>query len=77
MRRGGAVHTVPREGGKGWVNKRDGTVLSRHKTKEVAVAAGREIARRLEVEHSIHREDGVITEANSYGNDPCPPRDGQ
>ena len=36
---------------------------------------GREIAIRLRVEHSIHREDGAITEKNSYGNDPNPPKD--
>ena len=42
-------------------------------TKEVA--AGREIAKRLKVEQTIHRADGVITEKNSYGNDPFPPRD--
>ena len=78
MERGGQVHTVPApDGATGWWNKRNGRVLSRHDTKEVAVAAGREIARRLKVEHTIHREDGVITEANSYGNDPCPPRDGR
>lgn len=77
MKLGGGVHTVPQEGGDGWVNRRDGKVLSRHKTKEVAEAAGCEIARRLEVEHVIHREEGVITEANSHGSDPCPPRDGR
>jgi hypothetical protein len=45
-------------------------VLSRHRTKEAAEEAGREIARRLRVEHTIHRQDGEITEKNSYGNDP-------
>jgi hypothetical protein len=77
MKRGGGVHTVPAESGSGWWNKNDGKVLSRHRTKEVAVAAGREIAKRLEVEHTIHRQDGVISEKNSYGNDPFPPRDGR
>jgi hypothetical protein len=77
MKRGGGVHTVPADNGKGWVNKVDGKVQSSHRLKYVAVAAGREIATRLEVEHTIHREDGVIAEKNSYGNDPFPPRDGQ
>jgi hypothetical protein len=40
-----------------------------------AVEAGREMARKLKVEHTIHRRDGVITEKNSYGNDPYPPKD--
>ena len=76
MKRGGGVHTVPApDGHKGWWNKHDGKVMSRHETKEAAVAAGREIAIRLRTEHSIHRLDGAITEKNSYGNDPSPPRD--
>jgi len=75
MRRGGGVHTVPKLEGSGWVNEVNGKILSRHRTKDVAVEAGREIATRLKVEHSIHRSDGVISEKNSYGNDPFPPRD--
>jgi hypothetical protein len=66
---------VPKLEGSGWVNEVNGKILSRHRTKDVAVEAGREIARRLKVEHSIHRSDGVISEKNSYGNDPFPPRD--
>lgn len=76
MKRGGGVHTVPAAVGRGWWNKRYGRVLSRHPVKEEAVEAGRQIARQLRVEHTIPRSDGVITEANSYGNDPCPPKDG-
>lgn len=76
MKRGGGVHTVPAEGkATGWWNKVDGEVVSRHGIKEVAVEAGRVIAQQLAVEHTIHRSDGEITEKNSYGNDPCPPRD--
>jgi hypothetical protein len=29
------------------------------------------------VEHTIHRGDGQISEKNSYGNDPHPPKDGR
>ena len=75
MHRGGGVHTVPARTGNGWWNEVDGKVRSRHRIKEVAVEAGRAIAKRLEVEHTIHREDGVISAKNSYGNDPFPPRD--
>ncbi len=77
MKRGGGVHTVPAASGAGWWNKVDGRVASRHRIKSVAVAAGRAIARTLRVEHTIHREDGQIAEKNSYGNDPCPPKDGR
>ena len=43
----------------------------------IAYRGGREIARALRVEHTIHREDGQIAEKNSYGADPCPPKDGR
>jgi hypothetical protein len=76
MERGGEVHTVPNPTGKGWCNERNGKIISRHRLKEIAEEAGRAIARKLRVEHTIHRTDGVISEKNSYGNDPFPPRDG-
>ena len=71
MRRGGEVHTVPSRGPRrGWWNEVDGKVKSRHRIKELAVEAGREIAIRLSREHTIHLADGSIGEKNSYGNDP-------
>jgi hypothetical protein len=73
MKRGGGVHTVPAPDQPRWWNKVDGKIVSRHLRKEDAVEAGREIARKLGVEHTIHRTDGVITEKNSYGNDSFPP----
>lgn len=75
MHRGGGVHTVPAREGHGWWNEMDGEILSRHREKHLAVEAGREIALRRKVEHTIHNKDGEIGEKNSYGNDPCPPRD--
>jgi Uncharacterized protein conserved in bacteria (DUF2188) len=77
MNRGGGVHTTPAPTGRGWLNQQDGCVLSRHRTKVVAVAAGRAAARARQVEHTIHRMDGRIGEKNSYGNDPYPPKDGR
>ena len=77
MKRGDGVHTVPAATGRGWWNKRGGRVQSRHRLKRDAVARGRELARVFQVEHVIHRLDGLISEANSYGHDPCPPRDGR
>ena len=77
MKRGGGVHTVLASHGAGWCNTVDGRVASRHRLKAAAVAAGRALARGMEVEHTIHRANGRIAEKNSYGNDPCPPRDGR
>jgi Uncharacterized protein conserved in bacteria (DUF2188) len=56
-----------------WKNKREGTGRAfgaDYSTKEDAVAAGREAARADRVEHIIKNQDGVISEKNSYGNDP-------
>jgi hypothetical protein len=33
------------------------------------------LSRTERTELFIHRENGMIRERNSYGNDPCPPRD--
>ena len=74
MKRGGGVHTVPAEGGEGWVTKVDGKVWKRHPVKYLAVAYGRGVAKQLKVEHTIHNKDGQIGEKNSYGQDSFPPR---
>lgn len=68
----GWVHTVHRE--EIWINEIEGEgEISRHRTKEEAVSAGREAARARRTEHVIHHLDGTIAERNSYGNDPYPP----
>lgn len=69
------VHTTTNAGGKGWVNKLGGEVVSKHRTQENAAERGRQIAREHHTEHSIHRRNGTIGEKNSYGRDPLPPRD--
>jgi hypothetical protein len=69
------VHTVPNPTGSGWVNEVAGRVVSSHRKKEPAVSAGRQMARQQQAEHVIHNTDGRISQSNSYGNDPLPPRD--
>ena len=68
------VHTVPHEDG--WANRRDDAarVSKVFPTKEAAQRAGRDTAKREGVEHLIHNKDGQISERNSYGKDPFPPR---
>jgi hypothetical protein len=69
----GWIHTVHKNGS--WVNEEEGgTQLSRFGTKEEAVNAGRSVAQQRKTEHVVHNLDGTISERNSYGNDPYPPR---
>lgn len=69
------VHIVP---AKGWGVKKEG-----HKknafialTKNQAIEIGRKIAKKEKLELVIHNLDGKISDKDSYGNDPFPPRDG-
>lgn len=61
----------------GWQVKRDGGEKASHRTetKQEATDIGREISRNQETEFVIHKKDGTIQNADSHGNDPCPPRD--
>ena len=68
-------HVVPR--GDQWAVQRAnaGRASSLHDTQTQAIAAGRTIAQRERSELVIHGQNGQIRNSNSYGNDPCPPRD--
>ena len=70
-----AVRVVPSDGE--WAVKRDGAdrASSRHSTQKEAEKAARDTARRERTEVVICRRDGTIREKDSYGNDPCPPKD--
>jgi ketosteroid isomerase-like protein len=57
------------------VNKAEGEVTSKHRTRGAAAEAGRRQAQHLESDHVIHGRDGRIREKNSYGDDPHPPKD--
>ena len=67
----GFVHTVFKDGQ--WVNEIEGGAANGgvHATKEEAVRAGRARAKQDQTEHVIHNQDGVISERNSYGDDPA------
>jgi Uncharacterized protein conserved in bacteria (DUF2188) len=70
-----AVVTGPHPGG-GWQNKVEGNSRASNvfETKAEAQAKGREMAEQRKTEHKIQNQDGRITERNSYGRDPYPPR---
>ncbi len=66
----GDVETVHVDGS--WTNQieGEGPTHDLFQTKDRAVAAGRELAKRRGAEHIIKNQDGTIRERNSYGNDP-------
>lgn len=61
----------------GWAVKKGGSTKATkvHKTQEEAIRHGREIARTQNAEFYVHGRDGRIREKDSYGKDPCPPKD--
>lgn len=69
------VHVVP--SGNGWAVKQEGrsTPLSNHRTQQAAEDAGRPVAKRNQSELVTHRPNGQIRDKDSFGGDPCPPRD--
>lgn len=44
-------------------------------TQKEAISRAQSIARNQHADTKIHGKDGRIRSGNSYGNDPCPPRD--
>lgn len=68
------IHVVPHEGG--WATRREGASRagSVHDTQSAATEAARNTAVREGGEVIIHRPDGRIRDANSYGSDPFPPK---
>ena len=46
-----------------------------HKTQQQAINAARKIAKNQKAELIIHGRDGRIRDKDSFGPDPCPPKD--
>lgn len=68
-------HVVPHQGD--WAVRGEGNirVTSVHPTQSSAYEVAREIAKNNRSEVVIHRPNGVIRDKDSFGNDPCPPKD--
>lgn len=66
----GDVETVFADGM--WTNQVEGSgpTGAFFQTKDRAVEAGRELARKRAVEHIVKNQDGTIADRSSYGNDP-------
>jgi len=71
-------HVVHNPNG-GWDVRPEGAQrASRHFDRQSdAILAARETARKQQVELLIHGRNGQIRQRDSYGNDPCPPKDKQ
>ncbi len=69
------VHVVPHDGN--WAVRTDGSKRpgSVHDTQQQAIDRGRDIAKNNKSELVTHGKDGKIRDSDSYGNDPCPPKD--
>lgn len=69
------IHIVP--SGSRWAVKKEGVSqpLSTHRTKSLADQVARIKAELAHSELVIHGKDGRIQDKDSFGPDPCPPRD--
>ena len=61
----------------GWAVKGEGNsrVTKVTNTQKEAISFAQNIARNQKSDTKIHGLDGRIRAGNSYGNDPCPPKD--
>lgn len=75
MTKGKNVNVVPHQGK--WAVKTDGSKRadSVHATQKPAIDRGRDLAKRNESELRIHDRHGKVRDSDSYGHDPCPPKD--
>lgn len=68
-------HVVPADGKWGVRGEGNDRLSSVHATQRDAIDAARNTATNQRSEVVIHRPDGRIRDKDSYGNDPCPPKD--
>lgn len=71
------IHTVYNSERKMWETKKEGQknpIVSSHTKLKAQEKSIRE-AKRLKVEHVIHNMNGIISDKDSYGKDPNPPKD--
>ena len=75
MNNGKNQHVVKHPDGwavKGSGNSRATKVVT---TQKQAITIAQEIAKNQNSDTKVHGRDGKIRAGNSYGNDPCPPKD--
>lgn len=70
------IHVTHRDDGKWQAKKPENSRASFVcDTKAEAMQKGREVAREEKRELIPHNKDGKISNPNSFGSDPCPPKD--
>lgn len=71
------IHTVYNNDKKMWETKKEGQEkpLASSHTKDAAEKKSITEAKKAGVEHVIHNKDGKISDKDSYGKDPNPPKD--
>lgn len=71
------VHVLPNKTNHNWIVKSEGSARAAgaFSTKAEAKSAGAIIAKNNHGELFIHNQDGKISNRNSFGHDPFPPRD--
>jgi len=69
------IHVVPKENR--WAVKREGNIKASAitNTKAEAYDVARMYAKSCNGEVITHNKNGRISNPNSFGNDPCPPKD--
>ena len=75
MTKGKNQHVVKHP--EGWAVKGAGSSKATKvtRTQADAIEVAQNIARNQQSDTKIHGRDGKIRAGNSYGNDPCPPKD--
>ncbi len=68
-------HVVKTDNGWGVKGAGNSRLTSTHKTQKQAIDNARDIAKNQKSEVVIHGRDGRIRDKDSYGPDPCPPKD--
>ena len=68
-------HVVKTDDGWGVRGAGNSRLTSEHKTQQQAIKAAIPIAKNQKSEVVIHGRDGKIRDTDSYGPDPCPPKD--
>ena len=75
MSKGKNQHVIPRDNEWAVLGAGNNRVTCIVTTQKEAIGIATEIARNQHSDTKIHGRDGQIRAGNSYGNDPCPPKD--